>query len=85
MPVTLPLGRIAILINPLLQTYVQQLICQNGANVSDSLTKQNSHLYICGDIHMAHDVTNCLITILCQHCGFTVHEANQYILHMKVN
>lgn len=39
-----------------MQTYVQNLIMKESAEISNLITQKNAHIYVCGDVQMAENV-----------------------------
>ena len=57
----------------------------NLDQIHDLLVKKNGHIYICGDVRMAEEVTNVIENGLMQVGNFTYEEAKFYINEMKEN
>ena len=68
----------------ILQVYVQDLLKLNAEEVCDFLVNPDSHFYVCGDVTMASDVSNCLENILQTHSAFSESESQALIEDMKV-
>lgn len=41
---------------PSMQTYVQNLIMKESAEISNLIKQKNAHIYVCGDVQMAENV-----------------------------
>lgn len=39
-----------------MQTYVQNLIMKESAEISNLIKQKNAHIYVCGDVQMAENV-----------------------------
>lgn len=44
----------------MLQTYVQDLVAENGDEVYNHIVREEGHVYVCGDVTMAEDVLQTL-------------------------
>ncbi|KAK9774957.1 hypothetical protein SCAR479_08231 [Seiridium cardinale] len=67
------------------KVYVQHLVREEGAALLNLIDHQNAHIYICGDVKMAQDVTATLIQSLAQHRSLSKEKARQFITDMKSN
>ena len=68
-----------------LQTYVQNIMADETSNyLFETLHKQKGHMYVCGDVTMAADVSKTLHEIFAQEGKMTVAEAAAAIKEIKV-
>ncbi len=68
-----------------IKTYVQDLIAQNFERVHHMLFEKKGHIYICGYVGMAADVTNQIELGLKHKFNISLEEAKSYINEMRVN
>ncbi len=66
------------------KTYVQDRVEENSSEVYDLIVVKKGHLYICGDVRMAADLTKTLENILKVKGNMTMDQAKEYINDMKV-
>ena len=66
------------------QTYVQDIIKENGAELHKLLQDNNGHLFICGDIKMADGVKATVIEVISKEGNMSKEEAEQWMTTMKV-
>jgi sulfite reductase alpha subunit-like flavoprotein len=64
--------------------YVQDAIRKNSVEVFDLIMNKNAHLYICGDVQMAFDVTVALEDILKVEGNIDKEKAKDFIKDLKV-
>lgn len=67
-----------------LQKYVQDYLLQNKQSVYELLTGRG-HMYVCGSINMADDVTNTIQQILQMEGNMSEGNSKNYVARMKVN
>ena len=67
------------------KTYVQDIIKINHKEIFELITKNNGHIYICGDVKMAADVTTTIEAILQENSSMTLDDAKEYIDEMTVS
>lgn len=60
------------------------MIARNFEKVHDMLFNKKGHIYICGDVRMAADVTNEIELGLKQKYKISIEEAKVYINEMRV-
>ncbi|XP_067140419.1 nitric oxide synthase, salivary gland-like [Centruroides vittatus] len=63
--------------------YVQDIIQQMSATIYHLVIREKCHFYVCGDIIMARDVRDTLITIIRQHEGLPQKEAEMLMIKMQ--
>ena len=69
-----------------MQTYVQDIMESQIPDIVFSILCQNSgHLYVCGDVKMANDVTKAVKRILISKGEMKEVEAERWIQEMKVS
>ena len=68
-----------------LQVYVQDLITEHSAEVFRLLTKENGHLYICGDVSMATDVKATVVSVLRNLGDMSKEQADRFMVSLKVH
>jgi sulfite reductase alpha subunit-like flavoprotein len=64
--------------------YVQDAIRKNSVEVFDLIMNKKAHLYICGDVKMAFDVTVALENILEVQGNIDKEIAKDFIKELKV-
>jgi sulfite reductase alpha subunit-like flavoprotein len=64
--------------------YVQDVICKNSVEIFDLIMNKNAHLYICGDVQMAVDVTVAIENIFKVEGNIDQDKAKDFIKHLKV-
>jgi sulfite reductase (NADPH) flavoprotein alpha-component len=62
--------------------YVQQRLLENGADVYAWL-ENGAHLYVCGAVAMGKDVHQALLSIIREHGGKTLEDANDYLSQLQ--
>ncbi|KAL5016522.1 hypothetical protein ScPMuIL_006111 [Solemya velum] len=65
------------------KTYVQDVLRKNKKQVYDLLVNKGAHLYICGDVGMAADVTDTIVGILKKLGKMTLEQATIYVSELK--
>ncbi|RXN16225.1 nitric oxide inducible-like protein [Labeo rohita] len=66
------------------QMYVQDVLREHlSEKAIEILHKNAGHLYICGGMNMARDVTSALQDILASKIGMTITEAGEYLERLK--
>nr|QCX35688.1 Nitric Oxide Synthase 2b [Nautilus pompilius] len=65
------------------KTYVQDLILRDAKSVYRTLARQNGHIYICGDVSMATDVSEMLEEVFMQCCESGREDAKSFIHHLR--
>jgi sulfite reductase (NADPH) flavoprotein alpha-component len=64
------------------KVYVQQRLRQNGRELYAWL-REGAHLYVCGDsLHMAKDVNDALLDIVCTHGGLSAEDARVWLAEL---
>ena len=63
---------------------MQDLLARNSHEIYDLIFNKKGHIYICGDVKMAADVTNQLENVLHKKGNITHEAAKEYISNMKV-
>ena len=66
------------------KTYVQNLIARNFSSIHDLIFNKKGHIYICGDVKMAAEVTNVIEIGLKEKCQMSLDEAKAYVNDMRV-
>jgi nitric-oxide synthase len=66
------------------KTYVQDLISKNFSSIHDLIFNKKGHIYICGDVKMAAEVTNVIEIGLKEKCKISLDEAKDYVNDMRV-
>jgi nitric-oxide synthase len=69
----------------LIQTYVQDLIIQQGENLSRQILEENGHVYVCGDCTMAEDVYQTLKRIVQEKGQMNDNEIENFMLSLRVS
>lgn len=63
---------------------MQDVLRKNKKQVYDLLVNKGAHLYICGDVGMAADVTDTIVGILKKLGKMTLEQATIYVSELKV-
>ncbi|QWA10045.1 NADPH-dependent assimilatory sulfite reductase flavoprotein subunit [Sodalis ligni] len=64
--------------------YVQDRLCEQGAEVWRWL-QQGAHIYVCGDAnHMAKDVEQALLQLVAEHGGMDTEQADEFLSELRV-
>lgn len=66
------------------QKYVQDLLEDEGAEMTRLLVEENGHFYVCGDCKMANGVEQTLEEIIQKHGGMTEDEAKEFVTVLRV-
>ena len=67
------------------QVYVQDILQQQLADqVLHVLHKEQGHLYVCGDVRMARDVTHTLKQLMAAKLSLSEEEVEDYFFQLKV-
>ncbi len=69
----------------LFKTYVQDLISVNFSQMYELLVSKKGHIYICGDVRMAEEVTNTIEAGLQREGNMNLEDAKLFINEMKEN
>ena len=67
-----------------LQPYVQNILWDNQAIVYEDIVTKKGHFYVCGDVRMADDVVNTLVSIFEAVGNMSREEADEYFETLKV-
>uniref|UniRef100_UPI00398EFA45 nitric oxide synthase, inducible-like n=1 Tax=Pristiophorus japonicus TaxID=55135 RepID=UPI00398EFA45 len=66
------------------KTYVQDVLREKlPSEIYKVLHKENGHIYICGEIKMAQDVTETLKDIIAKQGGMNIEDAEEFITELK--
>ena len=60
------------------------MIARNFPKIHDLIFNKKGHVYICGDVRMAADVTDVIEQCLIEQCKISLDEAKAYIIDMMV-
>lgn len=60
------------------------MISRNFTRIHELIFKKKGHVYICGDVRMAADVTTVIEQCLQEKCNISVEEAKAYVVDMMV-
>ena len=60
------------------------MIAKHARDVYNKLVNRSGHIYVCGDVAMAADVSNAICTILREKVSFTQEQAKDFVKEMKV-
>ncbi|XP_074641396.1 nitric oxide synthase, salivary gland-like [Tubulanus polymorphus] len=65
------------------KTYVQDILKRNKIEVYDTIHRKSGHFYVCGDVSMAADVTETLVSIIQSEGKLSADEAKDYLLRLR--
>lgn len=65
--------------------YVQDALSEKSDEVNDLIVNRNCHVYVCGDVRMAVEVTHSLQRALSKNSKMSLEEAKIYVNEMKEN
>lgn len=68
----------------MLQTYVQNLILQEAAEIYKIIVMEGGHFYVCGDCTMAEHVYHTLKTIILRYGGMNETQSEAFMLSLRV-
>ncbi len=68
-----------------LQCYVQDLLKSDSESVCETIMLNGGHIYVCGDVSMASDVSNTLQTMLQEYAALSIIEATSFISKLRVS
>lgn len=60
------------------------MIAKNFSQIYDLIYNKKGHIYICGDVRMASDVTSVIERGLQKRCNISLEEAKSYVVDMMV-
>lgn len=66
------------------QQYVQDLIRKNSDDVCELILLNGGHVYVCGDVSMAADVSKTLLNLLQEFAALSQVEAQELIATLRV-
>ena len=67
------------------QQYVQDLIRKNSEQVCELILLNGGHIYVCGDVSMASDVSKTLLNVLQDFAALSQVEAQELIAMLRVS
>lgn len=65
--------------------YVQKILEENAEYVCELICEKNAHLYVCGDVTMASDVTKTITTMLQDYLALTDDEVRMFVKDLKTS
>nr|KAI8753849.1 nitric oxide synthase [Biomphalaria glabrata] len=65
------------------KVYVQDILLSNAPYVYEAIVKKGGHFYVCGDVSMAHDVTQTLEVILQDQGKMDAENAAQLVTKLR--
>lgn len=68
-----------------LQRYVQDVIRQNSEQVCELILLNGGHIYVCGDVSMASDVSKTLLNLFQEFAALSQIEAQELIAMLRVS
>lgn len=63
--------------------YVQDRVRENGAELWRWIT-HGAHIYVCGKANMARDVEQALVTVVAQHGGMNLDQADEFLSELRL-
>eukprot|EP00111_Clytia_hemisphaerica_P016599 TCONS_00049205-protein len=67
------------------KTYVQQILHQDMEKVGETILDKQGHVYVCGDVTMASDVSKMITKILQEYAALSDEEAKQFISELRTS
>nr|QCX35686.1 Nitric Oxide Synthase 1 [Nautilus pompilius] len=65
------------------KVYVQDIMKRHSKEICDAIVKQGGHIYVCGDVSMASDVSDTVEMILREEAGMASEDAKNYVLKLR--
>ena len=64
--------------------YVQHILQEDMESVGEMIYSKGGHVYVCGDVTMASDVSKILTNLLQEYAALSDQEAKDYISGLRV-
>ena len=74
-----------LMISIYLQKYVQDIIRQNSEQVCELILLNGGHIYVCGDVSMASDVSKTLLNLFQEFAALSQVEAQELMAMLRVS
>ena len=74
-----------LMISMNLQKYVQDIIRQNSEQVCELILLNGGHIYVCGDVSMASDVSKTLLNLFQEFAALSQVEAQELMAMLRVS
>ena len=66
------------------KAYVQHILQEDTETIGEMIYSKNGHVYVCGDVTMASDVSKTLTNLLQEYAALSDQEAKDYINKLRV-
>lgn len=69
--------------DPHQKIYVQHLLQEQASSTWNLIDRDGAYLYVCGGVHMGHDVAETLKDIICTHGQLSLDQAHSYLSQLS--